>query len=198
MSRNSLQKQLPDPNLYPRPKPVAPVCQADQVCIDPDNILDYTSRDIFSEITKKYAQVFSSKPGLYNGALGNLDAHLVLNDNVEPPSFPSRKIVQSEKLDRIKQSIMDEMEADGILVRPEDHGIHVTHVHDSYLVPKTEDGVATGEYRLTSSLYRLTLNQHGFHFQLLRNHSENWGNGHSLFLWIFVHGTGRYLWIGKL
>ena len=151
MSRNSLQKQLPDPNLYPRPKPVAPVCQADQVCIDPDNILDYTSRDIFSEITKKYAQVFSSKPGLYNGALGNLDAHLVLNDNVEPPSFPSRKIVQSEKLDRIKQSIMDEMEADGILVRPEDHGIH-----DSYLVPKTEDGVATGEYRLVTNLQSLS------------------------------------------
>ena len=151
------QRHLPDPCLYPRPKPVPPVCQADQVAIDPDNILDQAARNLFSAVTKQYSQVFSSKPGLYNGALGNLDAHLILNDNnVEPPSFPSRKIVQSEKLDKIKQSLMDEMEADGQLARPEDYGIHLTHVHDSYLVPKMDDGVATGEYRLVTNLQSLS------------------------------------------
>ena len=157
LPRKSFQKHQPDSALYPRPKPVAPVCQADQVGIDPDNILDNTSRNIFTAVTKKYAHVFSSKPGLYNGALGNLDAHLILNDNnVEPPSFPYRKFFQSEKLDKIKQALMDEMEADGLLVRPEDHGIHVTHVHDSYLVPKMDDGVATGEYRLVTNLQSLS------------------------------------------
>ena len=150
-------KQHPDPSLYPRPKPVPPVCQVEQVVVDPDNILEPKHRKYFSEINEKYSQVFSSKPGLYNGALGNLDAHLILNDNnIKPPSFPCRRIIQSEKLDRIKQDLMDEMEADGLLVRPEDHGILLTHVHDSYLVPKADDGVPTGEYRLVTNLQSLS------------------------------------------
>ena len=147
----------PSQELYPRPKPVPPVLQPEQVALDPDNILDQKTRNNFASINKKYSHVFSSKPGLYNGALGNLDAHLILNDNnVEPPSFPARKIVQSEKLDRIKQQLMDEMEADGLLVRPEDCGIHLTHVHDSYLVPKMDDGSPTGEFRLVTNLQSLS------------------------------------------
>ena len=119
--------------MNPRPKPVPPVCQVEQVVVDPDNILEQKQRNLFSGINQKYSEIFSSKPGLYNGALGNLDAHLILNDNnIKPPSFPCRRIIQSEKLDRIKQDLMDEMEADGLLVRPEDHGILLTHVHDSY------------------------------------------------------------------
>ena len=47
------------------------------------------------------------------------------------------------------------MEADGLLVRPEDHGILLTHVHDSYLVPKVDGGVPTGEYRLVTNLQSL-------------------------------------------
>ena len=96
-----------------------------------------------------------SKPGRYNSVLGNLDANLVLG-STEPPSFPCRRIVQSEKLDDIKQEIMDQMEADGLLARPEDVGVQVTHVHESYLVPKMEDGTVTGEYRLVTNLQSLS------------------------------------------
>ena len=111
----------------------------------------------YCKVNKKYSQVFSSKPGLYNGALGNLDAHFILNDNkIEPPSFPCRKIIQSDKLNQLKQNLMDEMEADGLLVRPEDHGIHLTHVHESYLVQKLDDGVPTGEYRLVFNIQSLS------------------------------------------
>ena len=150
-------KQLPDPTLYPRPKPVPPVCQVDKVLLDPDNILEEEHRQLFMKVHEKYSQVFSSKPGLYNGALGNLDAHLILNNNnIEPPSFPCRKIIQSDKLNQLKQNLMDEMEADGLLVRPEDHGIHLTHVHESYLVPKLDDGVPTGEYRLVTNMQSLS------------------------------------------
>ena len=150
-------RQLPDPSLYPRPKPVQPVCQVDQVALDPDNVLDAKTRQLFVEVNKKYSQVFLSKPWRYNGALGNLDAHIILNDaNIEPPSFPCRNIVQSEKIDQLKQKIMDEMEAVGLLVRPEDYGIHLTHVHDSYLVPKLDDRTPTGEYRLVTNLQSLS------------------------------------------
>ena len=53
-------KQLPDPSLYPRPKPVPPVCQVEQVVVYPDNILEPRHRKYFSEINKKYSEVFSS------------------------------------------------------------------------------------------------------------------------------------------
>ena len=96
-----------------------------------------------------------SKPGRYNGVLGNLDAKFVLG-STEPPSFPCKRIVQSEKLDDIKQDIMDQMEADGLLAQPEDVGVQVTHVHESYLVSKMEDGTVTGEYRLVTNLQSLS------------------------------------------
>ena len=51
---------------------------------------------------------------------------------------------------------MDQMEADGLLARPEDVNIQVTHVHASYLVPKMEDGIPTGEYRLVTNLQSLS------------------------------------------
>ena len=48
------------------------------------------------------------------------------------------------------------MEADGLLVRPEDYGIHLTHVHDSFIVPKMDDGSPTGEFRLVTNLQSLS------------------------------------------
>ena len=48
------------------------------------------------------------------------------------------------------------MEADGILVRPEDVGIVPTHVHPSFMVPKMDDGSFTGEYRLVTGLSSLS------------------------------------------
>ena len=144
-----------DKSLYPKPAPSIPVCEIDKISLDPDNILQSQERQLFKDINEKYADVFVSKPGKYNGVLGNLDAQLVMG-NTEPPSFPCKKIVQSEKLDDIKQQIMDQMEADGLLARPEDLDVQVTHVHESYLVPKMEDGVPTGEYRLVTNLQSLS------------------------------------------
>ena len=142
-------------SLYPKPTPSVPVCEIDKIVLDPDNVLQPQERQIFKDINQKYAEVFLSKPGKYNGILGNLDARLVLG-NTEPPSFPCKRIVQSEKLDDIKQEIMDQMEADGLLARPKDVNVQVTHVHESYLVPKMEDGIPTGEYRLVTNLQSLS------------------------------------------
>ena len=146
-----------EPSLYPRPKPTVPVCEAHKIIVDPDDQLTPDERKLFNDINTKYSTIFSSKPGKYNGSLGNLDAKLILNNSdIDPPSFPCKRILQSEKLDDIKQDIMDQMEADGILVRPEDVNVHVTHVHPSFLVPKMEDGRSTGEYRLVTNLQSLS------------------------------------------
>ena len=144
-----------DPAMYRKPPASVPICEVNKISLDPDNILEPQDRLVFDEINKRYSNVFMSKPGKYNGVLGNLDAKLVLG-NTEPPSFPCKRIIQSEKLDDIKQQIMDQMEADGLLARPESVGIQVTHVHESYLVPKMEDGKTTGEYRLVTNLQSLS------------------------------------------
>ena len=68
----------------------------------------------------------------------------------------TRMVCSSEKLDDMKQDIMDQMEADGILVRPEDVGVTLTHVHPSFMVPKMDDGIHTGEYRLVTNLQSLS------------------------------------------
>ena len=144
-----------DPKMYPKPKPSVSNSEVSKICLDPDNLLQSEVRELFKNINEKYSDIFMSKPGRYNGVLGNLDAKLVLG-STEPPSFPCKRIVQSEKLDDIKQEIMDQMEADGLLARPEDVGVQVTHVHESYLVPKMEDGTVTGEYRLVTNLQSLS------------------------------------------
>ena len=48
------------------------------------------------------------------------------------------------------------MEAEGLLTRLESVGVQVTHVHESYLLSKMEDGKATGEYRLVTNLQSLS------------------------------------------
>ena len=151
----TITNKMFDPTLYPRPAASLPVCEVDKISLDPDNVLNSREKNLFKDINNKYSDVFMSKPGKYNGNLGNLDAKLVLG-NIEPPSFPCKRIIQSEKLDDIKQQIMDQMEADGLLARPEDVGVQVTHVHESYLVPKMEDGQPTGEYRLVTNLQSLS------------------------------------------
>ena len=125
--------------------------------MDPDNILFSKERKLFQNVIQKFETIFSSKLGRYNGELGNLDAKVVMNNNqIEPPSFPFRKINQPEALHKKQQEVMDAMEADGILVRPEDVGIVPTHVHPSFMVPKMDDGNFTGEYRLVTGLSSLS------------------------------------------
>lgn len=143
--------------LYPRPKPTIPACRVDKVIVDPDNILSEVQRNAIKKILEEHTQVFSSKAGRYNGVLGNLSARITLNNNlVEPPSRCPRKVVQSEKMDKIQQDIMDQMEADGILGRPEDYNITVTHMHSSFIVPKMDDGVPTGEWCLVTDMQSLS------------------------------------------
>ena len=144
-------------NLYPKPKPTVSVCQVDKVVLDPDNVLTDVQRAKAQSILKDHRLVFTSKAGKYNGVLGNLDAKMTLNNNlVEPPSYSPKRVVQSEKMDKIQQDIMDQMEADGILGRPEDFNVTVTHMHTSFLVPKMDDGKSTGEWRLVTSMQSLS------------------------------------------
>ena len=52
---------------------------------------------------------------------------------------------------------MDQMEADGVLGRPEDYNIAVTHMHTSFIVPKMGDGTPIGEWRLVTGMQSLSL-----------------------------------------
>ena len=66
--------------------------EVSKILLDPDNLLQPEAKELFKNINKRYADIFMSKPGRYNGVLGNLDAKLVLGCT-EPPSFPCKRIV---------------------------------------------------------------------------------------------------------
>ena len=68
-------------SLYPKPKPTVSVCQVDKVVLDPDNVLTDVQRAKAQFILKDHRMVFTSKAGKYNGALGNLDTKMTLNNN---------------------------------------------------------------------------------------------------------------------
>ena len=92
---------------YPRPKPSTPVNQCDKILLDPDNILSTDERKLFQNVIQKFQKCFTSKLGRYNGELGNLDAKVVMNNNqIEPPSFPFRKINQPEALKKSNKRLL--------------------------------------------------------------------------------------------
>ena len=156
-SVSHMQHQDQTSLLYPKPKPTIPQCQVTKVVVDPDKILSEHQLKIIKSILEEYKDVFTSKAGRYNGVLGNLNARVTLNNNlVEPPSHTPRRVVQSEKMDKIQQDIMDQMEADGILGRPEHYNVTVTHMHTSFILPKMEDGSPTGEWRLVTGMQSLS------------------------------------------
>ena len=156
-SISCVQNQDKTSLLYPKPKPTIPQCQVDKVIVDPDNILSQDQLRSIRLILDEFKEAFSSKAGRYNGVLGNLNARVTLNNNlVEPPSHSPRRVIQSEKMDKIQQDIMDQMEADGILGRPEHYNVTVTHMHTSFILPKMEDGSPTGEWRLVTGMQSLS------------------------------------------
>ena len=129
----------------------------DKVVLDPDNVLTDVQHAKAQSILKDHWLVFTSKASKYNGVLDNLDTKMILNNNlVEPPSYSPKRVIQSEKMDEIQQDIMDQREADGILGRPEDFNVTVTHMHTSFLVPIMDDGKSTGEWILVTSMQSLS------------------------------------------
>ena len=117
----------------------------DEISVDPDSILTQEQRDVFHDINKRYAAVFTPRPGKYNGYYKHIDNSLHFssvpapNSKTHIPSYsPTMKQVLAEKMDKLEEW--------GVLAAPEDYGITVEFVSPSMLVPKKDPG----EFRLVT------------------------------------------------
>ena len=137
----SVPPTLPELPSSHSPAPPAPLQTpgAELVSIDPHGLLSDSVRSNFASVVAEYAPVFDSAFPGYNGAVGPI--HGVVNiGSVEPPQRKGRLPQYNRQRLTELQSKFDELESLGIFQRPEDIGVHVEHVHPSFLVNKPGGG----------------------------------------------------------
>ena len=123
-----------------------------QLQVDPDGILSDSERDVFHQLHKKFAHLFTPQPGKYNGSWGYIENKLKFstppppNSRTHIPNYaPSMNTLMAEK--------MDTLEEWGVLATPEEVGVSVDFVSPSMLVPKPE----SKDYRLVTDFSALNL-----------------------------------------
>ena len=117
----------------------------DKVTIDPDGILPLSTRELLERIQHDFNDVFEPRYSGYNGAVGPFKG-VVNMGPVQPPQRKGR-IPQYSKDKLVElQEKCDELEALGVLRRPEDVGIVVEYLNPSFLVKKSN-----GSHRLVTA-----------------------------------------------
>ena len=130
------QHSLDKFKFLPKAKKVEPA-DIDRVKIDPQHQLDPKVRQQFKKVTKQFEHIFTSTPGRYTGAWGDVDTTLQFSQ----PPVQTRKVAVPNYSHEMKQKMatkMDELIEAGVLMTPEEVGISVEFVSPSMLVPKTE------------------------------------------------------------
>lgn len=110
-----------------------------------DKQLSNEWNDHFDTLHEKYSSVFDPTIGRYNDTFGKVRARV----NIGPVSPPNRKLrvpSYSPENKQLLQSKFDELEQQGVFVRPEDVDVAVEHVSPSFLVKKPSGG-----YRLVTA-----------------------------------------------
>ena len=118
--------------------------------IDPDKILTETERLNFSKINEKFSSVFSSNIGCYNGKSGELYPDVLLGKNFPIPKKGKVPMYNSSN-NGILQEKFDELVTLGVLKRPQEVGVTVTHTSPSFLVKNPSKGT----HRLVTSFVEL-------------------------------------------
>lgn len=122
------------PTSTPSPKE-----QIAKISIDPDKQLRCSEINEFEALHERYANVFDSKIGKYNDSLGKVRAYINIG-SVEPPPQKARIPTYNRENLEMLQDKMDELEENGVLVKPEDIDVKVEHVSPSFLVKKPSGG----------------------------------------------------------
>ena len=145
---------LPRMKVSPSPPPSAippspKMSYTDEVKIDPDKTIPHQWRQHFSDVMTQFSDIIDPNPGMYNNYFGNIDCSL--NFIKDPPASIKARLpsYSHEKLVEMA-NMMDQMEAMGVLAKPEDIGVIPRNVHTSYLVPKTD-----GKYRFVTDFTNL-------------------------------------------
>ena len=109
------------------------------VQLDPHDRLEPDLRKGFLEVHERYDDVFEPRIGRYNDNSGKVRFRINIG-SVKPPTKKLQVPCYSKNnLDELQQKF-DELEAQGVFVRPEDVGVAVEHVSPSFLVKKSNGG----------------------------------------------------------
>ena len=119
------------------------------VTLNADNILTPTAEAQFKDLIGEYDDVFDPNISQYNGRSGPCSVDINIGPN-QPPQHRGREANYC-KGDRDElQRMCDELEAKGVLARPEKIGVKVEYISPSFLVKK-----ASGGYRLVTDFTAL-------------------------------------------
>ena len=120
--------------------------------VDPDGILSQMDRDLFHQLHRRYAHLFTPQPGKYNGAHGYVDNKLKFST---PPPPNARTYIPnySPSMNKLLAEKMDLLEEWGVLSTPEAVGVSVDFVSPSMLVPKTD----SKDFRMVTDFASLNL-----------------------------------------
>ncbi len=139
----SPSRQEPQDTLSARPlhdikKPGVPLHSA-AIQLDSSNTLPNIVRSHFYQLHKDFDQVFNPTYPGYNGAAGPIEAVVNMGPTLPPqrkgrlPQYAMNKLVEL-------QEKFDSLEAAGVFVKPEDHGIVAEYLNPSFLIQKPSGG----------------------------------------------------------
>ena len=86
--------------------------------VDPDGMLKQSERQIFHDLHKRFAHLFTPQPGRYSGAYGHIDNKLKFS-TLPPPNSKTRIPNFSLKMNDLLAEKMDLLEKWGVLAKPE-------------------------------------------------------------------------------
>ena len=109
------------------------------VVVDPDSQLTESERRSFRDLNLKFDELFEPVIGRYNDSAGKVRARVNLG-KVAPPTRKLQVPQYDKKNLDLLQTKFDELEQQGVFVRPEDVNIAVEHVSPSFLVKKSSGG----------------------------------------------------------
>ena len=92
--------------------------QLKKLQVDPDHILSPQERDIFHNLHKRFAKLFTTQPGKYNGSYGYINNSLQFS-TPPPPNARTHIPNYSPSMNAIMAQKMDDLEAWGVLTIPE-------------------------------------------------------------------------------
>ena len=119
------------------------------ITIDPDGMLSPDDVTAFRQINEKFDDVFNPEFGAYNGKSGNVTASVYIGKTVPTPKKGKVPSYNRKDLQTLQEKF-DELEQQGVLIRPESNDVKVIHSSPSFLVKKPDKS-----HRLVTSFTEL-------------------------------------------
>ena len=93
---------------------------------------------MFHDLHLAYDNQFKPNISLYNGYSGDVKGYIDMGPMPPPPMKPKMPLYNQSKM-IVLQDEADDLEGQGVLVKPEVVGVKVRHASPSFLVKKPDD-----------------------------------------------------------